>query len=84
VGDDHAFNLVSIFADTSCQAGRCSPRAYLRQEKPAGIQDDNFIVVLENAGILPISYKPPGNNFDGGVGFVVGHCVLRLFFVVKI
>jgi len=59
VGDDHAFNLVSIFADTSCQAGRCSPVHIFGRKSQPGIQDDNFIVVLETQVFLPISYKPP-------------------------
>jgi len=82
VGDDHAFNLVSIFADTSCGRTMFTPCIFGRKSQP-GIQDDNFIVVLENAGIfLPILQTAEGNNLMAGRircwSFVSLDCFLSL------
>jgi len=83
VGNDHAFNLVAIsrryvmselYSPRACSVGKANPASKM-----------TISSVLENAGIFTnFMQTAQGNNFDGGVGFVFAHCVLRLFLFVKI
>jgi len=81
VGNDHAFNLVAIFAQIRhVRQNYIHPvHVFGRKSQPC-IQDDNFVVVLENAGIFTnFMQTARGIILMAALDSFLLMCVLRLF-----